>query len=262
MKKVLKKSVLCFSLLNGFALTMFAHFGMIIPSEPVVEQNTNKNLRLVLSFSHPFVEEGMHLEKPERFGVFVNGKESNLLDRLSETEIMGHKAWEIDYSVKSPAVYQFYMVPTPYWDSSENCFIIHYTKLVVPAFGNEEGWDKEIGLKAEIVPLVRPFGLYAGNTFQGIVKNNRKTVPFADVEVNYYNKGKQVVCKNSYLESHSLKSDQNGVFTYTVPAPGWWGFKAFVPPDKQLKHDGIPKKTYVGAVIWVFFDKWTEKRDL
>jgi cobalt/nickel transport protein len=261
MAKVIKKIVLVLFLVNGSALTMFAHFGMIIPSEPVVGQNTNKNLRLVLSFSHPFVEEGMKLEKPERFGVFVNGKKNSLLDSLRETEVMGHKAWEITYNVISPAVHQFYMIPTPYWDSSEDCFIIHYTKLIVPAFGNEEGWNKEIGLKAEIVPLTRPFGLYAGNTFQGIVKNNGKIVPFADVEVNYYNKGKQVVSKNSCLENQSLKSDQNGVFTYTVPASGWWGFKAFVTPDKELKHNGVPKKTYVGAVIWVFFDKWIEKKD-
>ena len=261
MVKVFKKIVLSLFLANGFAVTMFAHFGMIIPSKSVVDQNTNKNLKLVLSFSHPFAEGGMTLEKPEGFGVFVNGKKNSLLGSLSETRVMGHKAWEIDYIVKNPAVYQFYMVPTPYWDSSEDCFIIHYTKLVISAFGNEEGWDREIGLKAEIIPLTRPFGLYAGNTFQGIVKNNGKIVPFADVEVNYYNKEKHVVCKNSYLETQTLKSDQNGIFTYTVPASGWWGFKAFVTPDENLKHNGVPKKTYIGAVIWVFFDKWTEKKD-
>ena len=257
MTKTVKKIGLVLFLANGFVLTMFAHFGMIIPSEPVVLPG-NKNLKLVLSFSHPFANEGMQLEKPERFGMFVKGKDNSLLKGLSETKVMGHKAWEIDYAVKSPAVYQFYMVQTPYWDASEDCFIIHYTKLVVPAFGSEEGWDREVGLKAEIVPLTRPFGLYAGNTFQGIVKNNKKIVPFADVEVTYYNKGKHVSCKNSYLENQSLKSDKNGVFTYTVPAQGWWGLKAFVPPDEKMKHDGVPKKTYVGAVIWVFFNKWAE----
>lgn len=261
MTKILSKVVLVLFLTNGFAMAVFAHFGMIIPSESVVDQNTNKNLRLILSFSHPFEGEGMTLEMPEKFGVFVNGEKKDLLNGLKETNIMEHKAWETDYNIKGPGVYQFYMIPTPYWESSEDCFIIHYTKLVVPAFGSEKGWDKEIGLNAEIVPLTRPFGLYAGSSFQGIVKNNGKIVPFANVEVNYYNKGKQVVCKNSYLENQLLKSDQNGVFTYTVPAPGWWGFKAFVPADKEIKRDGVSKKTYVGAVIWIFFDKWTEKKE-
>jgi len=41
----------------------------------------------------------------------------------------------------------------------------------VTAFGDDEGWDEEIGLKTEIVPLSKPFGLYAGNIFQGVGKN-------------------------------------------------------------------------------------------
>jgi len=31
----------------------------------------------------------------------------------------------------------------------------------------EEGWDQPLGLKAEILPLTRPYGLWAGNTFCG-----------------------------------------------------------------------------------------------
>ena len=42
-------------------------------------------------------------------------------------------------------------------------------------------------MKTEIVPLSKPFGLYAGNVFQGIVKLNGKAVPYATVEVEYYN---------------------------------------------------------------------------
>ena len=70
-------------------------------------------------------------------------------------------------------------------------FIVHYTKTVVTAFGDDEGWDTEIGLKTEIVPLSKPFGLYAGNVFQGTVKLDGKPVPFAEVEVEYYDKDKK-----------------------------------------------------------------------
>ena len=55
------------------------------------------------------------------------------------------------------------------------------------AFGDDEGWDEEIGLKTEIVPLSKPYGLYAGNVFQGIVKFNGKSMPYARVEVEYFN---------------------------------------------------------------------------
>ena len=47
----------------------------------------------------------------------------------------------------------------------EDCFIIHYTKTVVAAFGEEENWGQPLGLKTEIVPLTRPFANYTGNVF-------------------------------------------------------------------------------------------------
>ena len=150
--------------------TALAHFGMLIPSDSMVMQGDNRNLSIVLSFSHPFEMVGMELVKPRVFGVMVNGKKQDLLGDLKETKVMGRMAWEADYPVKRPGVYMFYMEPQPYWESAEDCFIVHYTKTVVTAFGDDEGWDRELGLKTEIVPLSKPFGLYTGNVFQGIVK--------------------------------------------------------------------------------------------
>lgn len=46
------------------------------------------------------------------------------------------------------------------------------------ALGLEEGWDSEIGLETEIVPLTRPYGLWTGNVFTGMVKDpNGKNKP-------------------------------------------------------------------------------------
>ncbi|MBW2320937.1 MAG: DUF4198 domain-containing protein, partial [Deltaproteobacteria bacterium] len=147
-----------------------AHFGMVIPSDSMVMQGENKNVKVWLSFSHPFERHGMELVKPIAFGVVANGKKQSLLGSLKKTTIMEHTAWELAYSVKRPGVYMFFMEPKPYWEPAEDCFIVHYTKTVVTAFGDDEGWDEEIGLKTEIVPLSKPFGLYTGNVFQGIVK--------------------------------------------------------------------------------------------
>ena len=154
----------------------FAHFGMLIPSDSMVMQDENRTVALKASFSHPFEGVGMELEKPEVFGVMAHGKKQNLMGQLKEIKVMGHTAWGLDYSVKRPGVYMFYMVPKPYWEAAEDCFIIHHTKTVVTAFGDDEGWDAEMGLKTEIVPLSKPFGLYAGNLFQGIVKLDGKPV--------------------------------------------------------------------------------------
>ncbi len=237
----------------GLSPTAMAHFGMIIPSDSMVMQDDNRTINLKLSFSHPFEIIGMELVKPKVFGVVANGKESDLLGKLKQARVMDHTAWEIKYKVKRPGNYVFYMEPTPYWEPAEDCFIVHLTKTVVTAFGDDEGWDEEIGLKTEIVPLSKPFGLYAGNVFQGIVKKDGQPVPYAEVEVEYFNDGKKFHAPTDYMVTQTIKADKNGVFTYAAPKAGWWGFAALSEADYKIKHDGVDKGVEIGAVIWVRF---------
>jgi len=148
------------------------------------------------------------------------------------------------------------MEPEPYWEPAEDIFIIHYSKAVVAAFGDDEGWGKEIGLKTEIVPLAKPFGLYTGNVFQGIVKIDGVPRPYAEVEVAHYNKDGKSHAPTEYMITQTVKADQNGVFTYAVPTAGWWGFAALSQADFKLKHNGEDKDVEIGAVIWVEFHDW------
>lgn len=235
-----------------------AHFGMVIPSDSMVMQGESKAVKITLSFSHPFEGAGMELVKPKAFGVMAHGRKEDLRQRLKETKVMGQRAWACDYTIKRPGVYVFYMEPEPYWEPAEDVFIVHYTKTVVAAFGDEEGWDEEIGLKAEIVPLSRPFGLYAGNVFQGIVKVDGKAVPYAEVEVEYYNQDGKAKAPTDYMITQTIKADNNGVFTYAVPSSGWWGFAALTTSDKKIAHEGEPKEVEIGAVIWVRFEDWQQ----
>ena len=233
-----------------------AHFGMLIPSDSMVMQGENQTVTLQLSFSHPFEQVGMALVKPKVFSVTANGKTQNLLESLKQTSVMGHTAWKIGYRIKRPGVYMFYMEPQPYWEPAEDVFIIHYTRTVVTAFGDDEGWDQEIGLKTEIVPLAKPYGLYAGNVFQGIVKLNRKPVPYAEVEVEYYNQDGKAQAPTDYMITQTIKADQNGVFTYSAPRAGWWGFAALNEADFKLKlKSGEEKGVELGAVLWIKFEK-------
>ncbi|NNL42214.1 MAG: DUF4198 domain-containing protein [Desulfobacterales bacterium] len=237
-----------------------AHFGMVIPSDSMIMQGENKTVHLTLSFSHPFEGQGMELVKPKLFSVNANGNNKDLLGSLKKIKIMRQPSWETNYKVKRPGVYMFYMEPKPYWEPAEDCFIIHYTKTVVTAFGDDEGWDKEIGLKTEIVPLSKPFGLYAGNVFQGIVKLDGKAVPFAEVEAEFYNEDGKTKAPTDYMITQTVKADKNGVFTYAVPKAGWWGFAALNGADYQLKlKSGEKKSVELGAVIWVKFHDWKQR---
>jgi len=237
----------------------FAHFGMLIPSDSMVMHGDNKTVTLTLSFSHPFEMIGMDLVKPDKFAVVLDGNVKNLLGSLKETRVMGHKAWTMNYKINRPGVYTFHMEPKTYWEPSEDCYIVHYTKTVVAAFGVEEGWDEPVGLKTEIVPLSRPFGLYTGNVFQGVVMLDGKPVPYAEVEVEYYNKDRKAEAPTDYMVTQVIKADKNGVFTYAVPRAGWWGFAALNTSDKKMKYKGEDKEIELGAVLWVEFHEWKEK---
>jgi len=251
--------VICAGLILGLAGPASAHFGMLIPSDAMVMADEARTVALALSFSHPFERVGMDLVKPKAFTVTVNGRTQDLSSALKPAEVMGHSAYRLDFKIERPGAYIFAMEPVPYWEPAEDCFIIHYTKTVVAAFGDDEGWDAELGLKTEIVPLSKPFGLYAGNVFQGIVKLDGKPVPYAEVEVEYYNSDGKAQAPSGYMVTQTIKADGNGVFTYCAPKNGWWGFAALNGADFKIKHDGVDKDVELGAVLWVHFEKWQGK---
>lgn len=237
----------------AIAVPAWPHFGMVIPSDTMVIQGDNRSVTVTLSFSHPFEMVGLEMAKPTNFFVTASDMSLDLSGLLEKTQVMGHTAWKVVYPIRRPGVYLFCMEPEPYWEPAEDAFIIHYTKTVVASFGEEEGWDTEIGLKTEIVPFSRPFGLYAGNVFQGVVKRDGKVVPFAKVEVAYYNESHQYTAPTDTMMTLTTKADGNGVFTFAVPVSGWWGFAALNLADFKISHEGEDKDVELGAVIWVYF---------
>ncbi len=246
-----------FSVCIFFSSSARAHFGMVIPSDDIVENQKAADLHIKIMFAHPFEGVSMPMEKPVKFGVMVDGKIEDLLGRLNAYDLKMYadeetfQAWQADFSIKRPGDYLFYVEPAPYWEPAEDCFIKHYTKVIVDAYGKEDGWDQEIGLKTEIVPLTRPFGIYAGNVFQGIVKVDGKPVPFGEVEIEHYNEKGIYTAPKGALVTQVVKCDANGVFTYVMPKAGWWGFAALNEDDKTLPLGEEEKPVEIGAVLWV-----------
>jgi cobalt/nickel transport protein len=232
--------------------TAFAHFGMIIPSTPVVTEQAQAAIRLDLKFWHPFANNGMNLEKPKGFQVIVNGKATDLLSTLQAGTEQGNRTWNARYTLARPGVYAFFMEPQPYFEPEEDCYIIHYTKTYVDAFGYGEGWDEPLGVKAEIVPLVNPNALYAGNVFRGRVLLDGKAVAGAEVEVEWYpgpdTKG---VAPHDSMITQAVKTDGEGVFLFAPPVAGWWGFAALMEGDAPLDYKGEKKDVEIGAILWV-----------
>ena len=258
LKNYLKKLMVL--LLTLIPSVCFAHFGTILPKKTMLDQSHRKT-SVIFAFLHPFEQTGMDLEKPDIVKAvnLTTGQEINLISKIKSTQVLSHKAWKTIFYPKFPGVYCLYMVPKPYWEPAEDKFIKHITKTYIAAFGEEEGWDKPIGLEVEVVPITRPFGLYAGNVFQGQVLKNGRPVPHTEVEVEYYNKGSKAKAQSEYMVTQVILTDKNGIFTYAAPKAGWWGFSALTTADYKLKQGNEEKSVEVGGVIWVKFLPWITK---
>ena len=241
----------------------FAHFQMIYTPESALEKGRTISLDLV--FTHPF-EAGHTMDmgdKPEEFYVVRKGRKTDLLDKLKPMTWKGLTnsggGYETEYKLRGMGDNVFALVPSPYYEKEEDIYIQQITKMIVNTAGFPTDWDRELGLPGEIVPLDKPYALWTGNVFRGIVKRNGKPVPHAEIEVEYLNhrplpdhnafaEKAEVEAPQGAFVTMGIKANVNGEFSFGIPRAGWWGFCALgAGPDTE--HNG--KELSQDAVIWV-----------
>ncbi len=261
----MKKSVWCLLgvlMIMLTAATASGHFQMIYTPESALEKGGEIDLKLV--FTHPF-EAGhtMDMGTPEQFFVIHKGKRKDLLNTLKpmtwKSLTNSGKAFETSFKVRGMGDNIFCLVPSPYYEKSEDIYIQQVTKMVVNSAGLPTDWDAEVGLPAEIVSLDKPYALWTGNVFRGIVKSDGKPVADAEIEVEYMNHrplldqnafdaNAEVEAPQDAFVTMTIKSDADGEFVFGIPKAGWWGFCALgVGPEDS--HNG--KELSQDAVIWV-----------
>ena len=235
----------------GWAGVGQAHFLVLLPSDELVAQP--QVLRFDILFTHP-MEQGpvMEMALPVQFAVVKGGKQQDLRSLLQPIKLQGKTAYAAQYSVQKPGDHIFFMEPAPYWEPAEQKMIVHYTKVVVDSMGAADSWAQPVDLPVEIEPLVRPYGLWTGNLFQGIVRYKGKPLSHAEVEVEYYNKGRKVAIPGDPFVTQVVRADANGVFSYAMPKAGWWGFAALVEGEEQMTAPtGKKVPVELGGLIWV-----------
>ncbi len=239
-----------------------AHFQMVYTPETALARPGSIDLKLV--FTHPF-EAGhtMDMERPQEFFLVRKNRKRNLLDALEQIKwkslTNSGDAYEADIRLRGMGDSVFCLVPSPYYEKKEGCYIQQITKMVVNTAGFPTDWDREIGLPAEIVPLDKPYALWTGNVFRGVVKSAGSPVPYAEIEVEYLNH-RPLMQENGFAQeasvkapqdsfvTMSIKADSDGEFAFGIPRAGWWGFCALgAGPEKTFKG----KELSQDAVIWV-----------
>lgn len=267
---MLKKVIVSAVVAGALATSAFAHFQMLYTPESALNKGGTIPLKLV--FTHPFADEhtmdmGLQEDKSREkvvdFFVVHKEKKTDMLATLKEMKFKGsHNAgvgYDSEYKARGLGDHVFALTPAPYYEANEEAYIQQITKMIVNVGGAPTDWDAELGLKAEIVPLTKPYSIWAGSTFTGIVKSEGKPVPFAEIEVEYMNhaidmkknmtnpKGKFEAPQDSFV-TLTIKANERGEFTFGIPKAGWWGFAALgVGPDKEYKG----KELSQDAVIWV-----------
>ncbi|MFP4049479.1 MAG: DUF4198 domain-containing protein, partial [Desulfovermiculus sp.] len=238
-----------------------AHFQTLYTPESALNKGEELNFKLV--FTHPFdAGHTMDMEKPLEFFAVHKGEKTDLTDDLQpitwQSLDNSGRAYEASHALRGMGDWVFALTPAPYFEEKEDAYIQQLTKAIVNVQGLPTDWDSELGMKAEIVPLDKPYALWTGNVFRGVVKSEGKPVPHAEIEVEYLNH-EPLMDKNAFAEepqaeapqsafvTQTIKANEHGEFTYGVPEEGWWGFCALgVGPDKEYKD----KELSQDAVIW------------
>ncbi len=260
----------------------FAHFQMIYSPEAVV---SSSKLPIKLIFTHPFAAgHTMNMgadtdgkgKAPLKFGVMTQKGEGDpeVEDLLAELKPItftslenSGEGYELNYKAKGMGDFVFFLDPGPYFEASEDSYIEQVTKVIFNKGGAMTCVFEDVpGLPVQIKPLVRPYGLWTGNVFRGVVQRwdeETKTyvpVPYAEIEIEFANhdidmkdnkfkKAAAAEAPNDAVECQTILSNANGEFSYAIPKAGWWGFAALGAGGEQ-EYNGKPLS--LDAVIWAY----------
>ncbi len=199
--------------------------------------------------------------EPEAFYVIHKTIKTDLKKTLHPIVFKGKNealAYTSNYKAKQMGDHLFVMKPAPSFSEIEGVYLQMITKMIVNVAGKPTDWDKELGLEAEIIPLSKPYGIWAGSSFSGMVKASGIPVPYALIEVELLNyeidiknhkTGKMLTnAPHQSFKVIEIKANEKGEFTFHIPRKGWWSFNAKGVGHSKKYND---RELSQDAVIWV-----------
>lgn len=268
--KVAKKALSFFVSMS--AVAAFAHFQMVYTPKSVVDEG-EKSVDFKVVFTHP-AESGhtMDIGKDEagnvkgmkNFFVVHKGEKTDCVKDLKpitfSTNESSGKAFDFQLNgangLKGAGDWVIVAVPHPYYEGSEDIYIQQITKVMINRGEQVSDWDERAAEGyPEIMPLVKPYDVWVGGVFRGVVVDpSGKAVANCEIEVEYVNyplnmkantlKGKAKAKKCATV----IKADSNGNFSFVPTSDGYWGFAALGAGGEKT-HGG--KELSQDAVLWI-----------
>ena len=254
------------------AASVFAHFQMIYTPESVIPENTAA-VDFKLVFTHPF-EAGLTMDiGKDESGTIKGMKEFFVVHKGAKSDLTGvlkgitftslensGQGFEFTFGkeqgLKGGGDWVFVAVPEPYYEASEDIYIQQITKVMINKGELSTDWKNRVAEGyPEILPLVKPYDVWTGGVFRGIVVNAKgKPVANAEIEFEYINydidmkenkfTGKPVLKKSG---AGIILADKQGVFEFIPNRAGYWGFAA-LGAGGELDFGG--KELSQDAVLW------------
>jgi len=236
------------------------YFTILRANPPSISEQKTKEITVSIAFGHPFAQKAVDMDLVQMFAAIAHSAKedgqpvrSEFLDVLTPAKYLEKNAWIATIPLPEPGLYQFVVETRPYWEEAQDSFLQQFAKTLVPVRGCEIGWEIPAGLKLEILPLTRPFGLIAPALFTGRILLDSKILPDAPVRIEYLNEDKRTV-PGPYHQTQYVRSDERGIFSFVCPHPGWWGFAAVAKGDPLKGSDGQAKDTELAGVLWLYVD--------
>ncbi len=235
------------------------------PASAPADQKIDEEVDVLITMMRPFQYEGLVMDMPQMFAVLrydsatpvkdglAQPERRDLLGDLEEIRYLNQKAWGANVALTQPGLYQFIIEGRPWWDAAHGRFLQHYVKTTLPVYGVERGWSLPAGLRFEIVPLSRPFGLTAPAMFSGVALMDGKPLAAASVRMARINTEKRSV-PTSWHEDIAARTNNKGEFAFVLNQPGWWVCMASIPGDPLKGPDGQPKPLQLGTLFWLYVD--------
>ncbi|MEM9261571.1 MAG: DUF4198 domain-containing protein, partial [Bacteroidota bacterium] len=208
-----------------------AHFLEVLPAKALYVNSDGGEVGVDILFGHPYYGVVLKAEAPsEAMVISPDGKTSVLAVKDD-----GHSKYVTTFPVDGAGDYTVVAKGSPFYEAEEGIFINQTAKVVVNAGGVEGAWNKPVGLPIEIVPLSRPYGLWAGSSFSGMVFIDGKPAPHVKVEITLARGSEKLPELSDLHDVATLYTDGVGMFTVALPVAGWWGLSAISHPDETMK---------------------------
>ena len=250
--------------LAGHSAALADHFAVLRPSPHMVTDSDASKVDISIAFAQPSAQIGHDMDTLQMFAVLRYPAQPgdqiirhDLLENLEEAKYLDKKSWRTEIDMSEPGMYQLVLETRPYWEEQRGVFIQQFAQALVPVLGAQHGWESPVGLKMEILPLTRPFGMVAPALFTGRILREGQTLPNTLVHIEYLNEDGRIE-QSPYHQTQSVRSNEQGLFSFVCPYPGWWGFAAVTGGDPLKGPDGQAKRTELSGVLWLKVDPQPE----